>query len=147
MADESKKKILSLLRFSVSLHGRGPVMADLILSDGCQRLPNVTWYDRSPKVRAMIASEIELQLSELVTPETRERAKRARANFLNPPPTQVQVHFSGEGTLGDKTNRMGKIRIVGRRAKRELSYSYNPESWDSIERMTDAALQAILQVA
>ncbi len=139
--------LLSRRGFSVSLHGRASGMSGLVLSDGCQRLPNVTWYDRSPKVRAIIAREIEFQLSKHVTPETRERAKKAQSNFRKPPPTDVQAHFSGEGRIGDGSHRRGMIRIVGRRGQRNLTYEYNPQRWEHFERATEAALRAILSLS
>jgi len=144
--DGNGSDILSMERFSVSLHGKGTGMADLVLTDGCQRLPNATWYDRSPRTLALIAREIAFQRSEHVSPETRERAKKAQANFHNPKPTDVQVTFSGSGRIGDDTAQKGLIQIVGRRGKRNLSYEYNPETWEYFERTIESALCAILRV-
>jgi hypothetical protein len=117
-----------------------------VLTDGCQRLPNATWYDRSPRTMAILAREIAFQRSEHVSAETRERAKKAQANFNNPKPTDVQVTFSGNGRIGEDTAQKGLIQVVGRRGTRNLTYEYNPESWEGFERAIEAALCAILRV-
>jgi hypothetical protein len=130
--------LLSLQPFSVTVWGKGRLLGWTI-TDGMQRFPQSTWFDRSGEIQAFIKREVQLGRSGYLDKEGRELAERAAKNLRKPKQTDVDLHFSSSADRG-------LVHVVGRRGKRSLSYGYDAASLDDLQKNVDAILDCMARL-
>lgn len=133
-----KGVLMALSPFSVTVWGGGRLLGWTI-TDGMQRFPQSTWYDRSGEIQAFIKREVQLGRSGYLDEKGRKLAERAAKNQRNPKKTDVDIHFRSSAERG-------LVHVVGRRGKRSLSYGYQAGSLDDLQKHVDAILDAMTRV-
>ncbi len=128
---KSKKK-----RFSIAVTGAGRLMA-MFFTDGMQRYPHATWYDRSSQTTAAIEVEIQLGESGFIRPADRQRLRRAKRHLRSPRSVDVTVSFAKSGNVET-------VVLIG--SKRRRTLLFKAAETDSLTTLETYVFQIVTEI-